>query len=344
MNLSLRHLLAALLVVFVANALLLPSTAHAADGEDDLTLRISGDYTLESGQTVGTVIVIDGHAQIDGTVRHSLFVFNGTATVSGTTGSIFMFDSTLVLREAASVDDVFLFGSDMEQEPGARIQGEVVNEDDLNFRLGDTILIAGIAFLLLTVVVLFATGIVFAAIGGRQLTESALLITVEPARTFVAALIFWIVLPIASVLLLFTVVAIPVAMLIWLFLPFVWLLGFVVVATRLGGFVTKLQHRPSNHPYAPMLIGITALSLVLVIPVVGWLIGAIAGFWGTGAIVLLAWRAVRSPSHPDEPPSPPLQPSAPPSDTPQPPVEPSPPPAGAVDEPLPVQPNERPPS
>ena len=51
------------------------------NGKTTVTRMIS-HILSETGQTVGTVVIINGHAQIDGTVTNALIIFDGIATWS----------------------------------------------------------------------------------------------------------------------------------------------------------------------------------------------------------------------------------------------------------------------
>jgi hypothetical protein len=80
-------------------------------------------------------------------------------------------------------------------------------------------------------------------------------------------------------------------------LPLLWLLGYIVTGTRLGIWLTGLMGRQTgDHPYLAAFLGVLALQLISFVPVLGWIVVAIAGLWGAGAIALLAWRAFRGKS------------------------------------------------
>jgi hypothetical protein len=62
----------------------LPALAFADDGDqpDDLLIRVGADVRIAPGEKVGSVIVIDGNAMIEGEVERTVFVVSGNATVS----------------------------------------------------------------------------------------------------------------------------------------------------------------------------------------------------------------------------------------------------------------------
>jgi len=77
--------------------------------------------------------------------------------------------------------------------------------------------------------------------------------------------------------------------------PLLWLLGCLVAGTRLGKALFELAGRrpPSGHPYIAATLGLIALQIIVLVPVVGWAIGALAGMWGSGALAVTAFRAWR---------------------------------------------------
>jgi hypothetical protein len=282
---------------------LFPFVAHADDGDKrGFTLRVDGDFTLSRGETARSLVVINGDAQVDGTVRDAVVVINGTANVTGTIeGSVNVINGTLNLQPGANVKDVNLVKSTFNRDERATVTGSVHRRSSVAFR-GAWLVFSVVLWAGMTVAVVIA-GLVFAAAGGRQLRAAALSMTGDSVPTIVGAVALWIGGPIAGGLLFATVVGIPLSLGLFLFvLPALWFLGYVVAGTRLGGAITGLAGRePSEHPYAAAAVGLILLQLIILVPGIGWLAGALAGFWGSGALVALAMRAARS--RPQAPPA-----------------------------------------
>jgi hypothetical protein len=120
--------------------------------------------------------------------------------------------------------------------------------------------------------------------------------TGELAGSVVGGVVVWIALPILAFFLLFTVVGIPLSIGTWIFLmPVLWFLGYIVAGARLGSALVGFRERADGtaHPYGAAVLGVVLLQLVTLLPVIGWLVAAIAGLWGAGALAYIAWRAVR---------------------------------------------------
>lgn len=285
----------ALAIVMATVVAMVPLVAHADDGDDrGLLLRIRGDVTVPRGEVADSVIVIDGNVTIDGTVRDTLVVIEGTATISGNVeGGVTVISGTLDLRSGATVHNVNLIRSDLTRASGATITGELNQREKFVFR-GAAAVFSVLFWIGMTILVL-ACGLLFAAVGGRQLRASAGVLTAELGNSILGAVIVWVGLPIAAVILILTLVGIPlgIAMLLFL-LPALWVTGYIAAATRLGVWLVGLVGRaPGDHPYAAAGSGLLALQLLILVPFIGALIAGLAGLWGAGAIGLTAYRAAR---------------------------------------------------
>jgi hypothetical protein len=285
------------IAVLMAAALLalLPGAAMADNGDrGDFLLKVRGDVVVASGQSAGTVVVIDGNLLVEGTVRDTVVVISGTATIAGRVeDNVVVISGDLVLRSSADVKDVTLINSDLERASGATVRGEVRERDRLVWGLGAVFSI--VLWLGMTIGVI-AGGLVFAAVGGRQLGVAARSLTGRVPASILAALGLWIALPILAALVFATVVGIPLAIGILVFLlPALWFLGYLAAGTRLGLALTGRMGRETGlHPYSAAFLGLLILQLVFLVPGLGFLIVALAGLWGGGALVLMAWDAARS--------------------------------------------------
>jgi cytoskeletal protein CcmA (bactofilin family) len=276
-----------------------PTVAHAQGDDDSFILRVNGDVEVATGETVGTVIVVDGNVTVDGTISDSLVVIDGTAAVNGRVeGDITVISGDLDLRSGSTVNNVHLIRSDLLQADGATITGEVNERENFFFR-GAWAVFSILAWLAFTIAVVVA-GLVFAAVGGRQLRTASLSLTEEPGNSILASVILWVAVPLAAGLIIATLVGIPLGIGVLLFLlPAMWFLGYIAAGTRLGMMIAG---RDAEHPYAAAAAGLLILQLLLIIPVLGALVVGVAGLWGAGAVALVAWRAARgTPAAPAQP-------------------------------------------
>jgi hypothetical protein len=285
------------LATFLAAVLfaMVPLTVHAQGDDEGLILRIDGDITNLPGETVGSVIVISGDALVEGTITDSLVVIDGTATIRGTVeGDTTVISGDLVLESGSTVETVNLYRSDLERASDATVNGDIHERENF-FSVGAGVIFTALAWVGLTVAVILA-GLVFAAVGGRQLTTAARNLTEEVANSILAAAIVWIAVPVAAALIMLTLVGIPFGRgVLIVVLPALFLLGYITTGTLLGGVITGFfrKEQPGDHPYLAVFLGLLILQLVLIIPLLGWLVAMVAGLWGAGGLALVAYRAAR---------------------------------------------------
>ena len=284
------------LVLCVAFAALLPMTASADSGnQGGFALRLHGTYTLPPNESVGSVVVIRGDANIAGTVTGRLTVINGNADIAGdVNGAVTVIKGTVTLEGGSHVDHVTIIRGTVNRQSGA-IVDHGINRRGSGFFRGAFFWLLWLGLTLTAVV----AGLVFAAIGGRQLSRAATALTGELAYSILGAVATWIALPVLGVFALITVIGIPAGLALLLaVLPLLWLLGYVAAGTRLGSALLSLggTARPVDHPYAATALGVILLQIVLLVPIAGWAIAFLAGVWGSGALALAGWRAWRCPN------------------------------------------------
>jgi hypothetical protein len=293
------------LVAFIAVALaslLAPVQVLAQEKTDDVYVRINGTVDLATGESVDKLVAINSETQVAGTVRDTLVIVNQTTTVSGDVGrDAIVFNGTLRLEPTAQIGgDVVLINGQLSQVEGAVIGGRVVERSgasigaEFNRATAAFSLIAWLGMTLLFVVM--ALG--WAAVGGRQLSHVAGLLGARPGLAAAAAVISWIVVPIAAFLAFVTVIGIPIGItLVLVVLPLLWGLGYVTTGTRVGFFLADLRRTAPDlgHPYLEAVLGVVILQLIGLIPIVGGIVVALAGLFGAGAIVVHLWRRIGTP-------------------------------------------------
>jgi hypothetical protein len=271
-----------------------PTVAFAEDGEDrDLLLRVGSDVRLPPGERVGRLIVIDGDALIEGEVAKSVVVLEGDAIVTGEiSGDLTVISGNIRLEQSAQVKNVTSIRGDIVKAHGALVTGEMRERDNFGW-LSAAAAVFSILFWLGLTVALVTAGLIFAAVGGRQLRDAAERMTGDAVNTILGVVFVAVALPMIAVLAIVTVIGIPLGAGLLLFLlPALWFLGYLVAATRLGSILVGFgSDQPAGHPYAATVLGVVLLQLIVLIPVLGLFIALLAGTWGAGALVFNAYRA-----------------------------------------------------
>jgi hypothetical protein len=275
---------AAAVVLSFAPAAFAQDEGGQANADDEIV--ITGTLVVPEDQSVGTAVIFNGDATIQGAVTQSLVVFNGDVEVSGTVGdNVIAFNGRVVIRSGAEVGGDVASRKAAIVEQGATVGGQVKGiSGRFDFEtwgwisryvwwFGYTIstLILGLALL-----------------GFAPSADPAL------ARAFrrrtggsfgFGALIFF-VLPIVAILLLVIVVAIPLGLFLLLGLALLYTIGYVAGAQVLGRMVVK----EPNSRFAAFFAGWGILRGIALIPVLGGLVFMVTSIVGLGAL-LIASRA-----------------------------------------------------
>lgn len=259
-------------------------------------LLIGDDAEVATGESVGTMMVVDGDLTVAGDVD-LVIVVNGIARIDDARiGDLVVINGQADLGRDAVIDGgVQLVQSVLLRDPEAIVRGTVRNDTSFAFGagLGALGLLFGIGYSL----ALLVAAALFAAVLPRVAREAGTAMTHEFARSALGALALWVLLPLLAVLLVVTVVGIPFAigMLVFL-LPTLAFIGYLVAGVRLGdAILSRFRTRePEDHPYGEALLGMLVLVLLSWIPGVGGVITFLAFLGGSGALALVGWRAMRA--------------------------------------------------
>ncbi len=285
-----------LIALFLA---LLPATSFAQVNEasdDGFVMRIDGDLTVREGESVDSAVVISGNVQVDGTIKDFLMVIDSDAEISGRVdGDIVAISSTIDLTASAVIDgDVNLIDSDLNQAPGSQVLGDINDELDIQWWV---FLIVNFVFWIGMTIAVLVFGLLLVAVAPRQAANAAATMTADPGWSALSAAIAFIAIPVAAVIALITVIGVPLGVGVLAFmLPAIWFLGYLVGGLMLGTLIySQAAERVRGNRYLAVVTGLAIIQLFALIPFLGILVAVLMGFWGAGAVVLLAWRSFRAP-------------------------------------------------
>jgi hypothetical protein len=301
-----RHARSAVPVVVAALAVAAltagPALAQDGSGAPRDQIVLTGRLVVASDETVDAAVIVDGPAQVDGTVRGPLVVLNGDADVSGTVEEdVIVLNGDVVIRSGAEVGGDLVTQSTPTVEDGATIRGDRSSAIRFDFDFGSWFA-SRLAWWVVFSVSVLIFGLLLLAFAPRLFPAVR-----DAAVTGVGSSIGWgfglfFLLPIGSVLLLITVVGIPLGVFTLLALAFLYTLGYVVATIGLG---SRLM-RSTQSRYVAFLGGWVVLRLLALIPFVGgwlWFLGSV---WGLGLLAVAIRRGhTESPDGP-LPPMPPV--------------------------------------
>jgi hypothetical protein len=287
---------AAMLIVMLSIA----PTALAADlstRTDRILISTNGDVTVPAGEHADLVVVVRGTATIAGDVD-TIVTIDGTADLTGAQAeTVIAVRSTVNLAAGTVVaGDVIQLDSVIQTSGGAEILGEV--KDGQAWLVGLGVVLAPAFFLMWIGVglAIIVAGLLVAGIAGRQVRAAGALISHEPVTTLVAGILGLVVIPVVAILLMITIVGAPLGAGILLGLwPLVAFVGYLVAGVWIGEWILhRLQPTVvRERPYVASVIGLLSLQALSLVPILA-IVASIASLFGFGAVLLLAWRTLRS--------------------------------------------------
>ncbi len=282
------------------------------------------------GTVTDSVVAVMGSTRVDGNVANSVVAIFGNGHVNGSIGgnAVTIFGN-LKLGPKAIVQGqvVSLFGS-FERSPSALVQGGTVRLMSNIFRFTEALrgwsehcLLLG-RLLAPRLDVLWAWGValgmlaiylLLAALFRDGLRHCVRTLEEHPGASILTALAMVLLTPI---LLLVLMVALTVTVVGIIFIPLLWIgllcagiFGRVIAIAWLGRRVLSGAHRGVDQPVLHVLVGGVLVSVLYMVPVVGFIVYAVIGLVGFGTLtytLLLALRSARGalpPPQPAEPPS-----------------------------------------
>jgi uncharacterized RDD family membrane protein YckC len=288
-------------------------SSHLQRGEKaDSVVSVFGSSTSD-GEAVDVVSVI-GNTRVTGPVSDNAVAVLGNAYVdSKVDGDVVAVMGNVELGPNAEVGgDVVAVMGGVERDPGAIVHGSVqrIIDVDVGGVTGFTWLNNWITHcLLLGRPLAFAPGLGWAwslALGMLAFYACLALmfrsgvdqcvhtLESEPGHTALAALLGILLTPVLLVLLCVTVIGIAAVPFVVGALFCMSLFGKAVVLAWLGGRISGRRPGPAGHPAVAVLIGGAVVLVLYVVPVVGFLVYKLLGFFGFGAVFYALVLRVRA--------------------------------------------------
>jgi uncharacterized RDD family membrane protein YckC len=296
-------------------------SSHLAGGQKaDSVVSVFGSSTSD-GEAVDVVSVI-GNTRVTGPVSDNAVAVMGNVYVdSKVNGNVVAVLGNVELGPNAEVGgDVITVMGGLERDPGAVVHGSVqrIIEWDIAGATGFSGLNAWITHcLLLGRPLAFSAGLGWAwtlALGLLAFYACLALLfrngidacvhTLEsqPGHTALAALLGILLTPVLLVLLCVTVIGIAAVPFAVGALFCMSLFGKAVMLAWLGGRITGRRPGPAGHPALAVLIGGAVVLVIYVVPIVGFLVYKLLGFFGFGAVLYTLVLRVRARRAGDNPP------------------------------------------
>jgi hypothetical protein len=314
---------------------------NLAQGSSGDRLVLGGTFTLKSGETQeGSLFVLGGNVQLDqgSHVQGDIVLLGGSINANGEVdGSVTAVGGSINLAATAVVQgDVNDIGGSINRDPEARVKGQInsssggpfppivipgqIRVPNVNWTpdygwslvglfgkmlwwLGRSFIWAILALLL----VLFLP---------EHVERAAAAVVEQPVIAGGLGLMTIVVAPLLLVVIMITIIGIPFSLLGIFLLVVAWAFGVITVGLEIG----KRLARALKQEWAPAVeAGLGTLVLTLVangigglIPCVGWMVPALVGMLGLGAVLLTRFGTVNYPPGTMLTPQPPASPPTPP--------------------------------
>lgn len=255
--------------------------AGAGAHSGDAIVVISGDVTVARGETADGVYIGSGDARIDGRVSGDVVVLDGDAVVAGTIeGDLFTLRGLARLLPSAEVTgDVSYVDEHPDVSNAARVNGDVSKQSLPQLGGVSGSLIFFLAWLAISVSTA-VLGLLLLLLAPRAAEAIQIRARERIGPTIAIGIAILIALPVGALIAAVTVLALPLAVVVFLALLPLGAVAYVSTAWALGRRVMK----PDRNRYLTFLVGIAILRAAALVPFVGALVGLAALTFGLGLI------------------------------------------------------------
>jgi uncharacterized RDD family membrane protein YckC len=277
-------------------------------------VAIGKDVELSAEDSAGIVVVIGGSAKIHGTVEGDVVVIGGDVVIDSHVGGqvVAVMGDVQIGPLARISGELVTVGGTNQVSEGGKVEGQIVEVGAgigplkfLQLRwlrewftqcvMEMRPLAPGVAWVWWVAGFFFILYFLIAVLFPQPVQYCAAQISARPATTFAAGVLAKLAVPILCLLLPLTLVGIVVVpfLIVGAFLTV--LIGKTAVLEYVGdkiGGVFGLK--AGQYPLAAFLIGAVVVTLLYMVPVLGWLTLCLFGCWAMGAGVTAIFVAVRS--------------------------------------------------
>jgi cytoskeletal protein CcmA (bactofilin family) len=256
-------------------------------------LNIRTDATIEKDVTA-----FGGEMALDGRIGRDLKGSVGTIVITGEVGrDVSIEANNITLMPTAKILGNFKYKSakPAKIESGALISGETVwtkqvEKKEQGFASLFTVksLITKTLFLL----ALMITGIVISLVCKKNAYRAKQAVSESFLKSMGLGFVFMVCIPIAILILLFTVIGIPIAIIALFAYVILFYVAKIPVATFMGDKIFKFLGKQGEPSLIwSMILGLVILTILLNIPYLKWPIHFVVLFTGFGAILLSQKRS-----------------------------------------------------
>lgn len=294
-----------LVIALFASPTIALASNDQAPALDDVVI-FGQDYTLASGQRIdGSLVVFGGNVTVetDAVISRDLVVFGGNVEMDGRLdGDVFILGGNIDLGPNAVINgDVVSPGGNITSDPAAIVHGNQFSNIGPFFSRGFSFgwgswALGSVVWMLFQSLAMSAVAVLIALFAPEYLRRTAGSIVQRPVESGGLGCLTLILLPFVLVITIITLVG-PFVI---FFMTIVALaLGWVALGYELG---RRLSHA-FNQEWTIILeawVGTLSLGIVVsligIVPCVGWIAGILLGAVGLGAVLLTRFGTLGEPA------------------------------------------------
>ena len=295
-------------ILFLAIVLAAFSVPALADDPDGDVVIWGDNYTLKKDQKIdGELLVYGGNVTLEegSQVNGDVSVFGGNLNAYGEVdGDVTVWGGNVHLHDGAIVrGDVMAIGGNLTRDPDADIRGN--ETEGLPFQLprvprvptlpeiwtrqsqpwnGFLTNVGNLFRSVFGLLVLVVLGILVVAFIPQHTDTVAETMVKAPLHSFISGVVALIGVPVVAVVLAITVCLIPVSALLVLVLGMGILLGWIAAGLLFGTKILRALNKKEPNRVTAVAVGLPILSVLSLVPCIGWAISLVIWIWGLGAV------------------------------------------------------------
>ena len=259
------------------------------------------DRTIIEGDLIAGASTITVQGTVKGDVRLGAGVINlekATIEKSATlfAGDIFIDENSTIKKDTLAFTQTLTHNGTIEgnlnygapktlgEESTGTIVGNTIFYDDDTKQEKDQSWFAffNLLWFMIQIFGLLIVGIVLIYLFKDKLLDISETMFKEANRSLIYGLLFAFATPLMVILLLFTVIGLPLALITTVFYVLFWYLSTILVGVALGQKILANQ----KDPFWPMVLGTFVFAVLKAIPIIGGFIGFAGGLWAVGALIV----------------------------------------------------------
>ena len=256
---------------------------------------IAGQTVDVSGHITGDLGMLAQTASVNGMVDSDVYGLIQDLTIGSTVGGVAASVDTLQLTTNAKVTGNLNYTSPTGASINkSQVGGSVtynVAAQPTQHHLSGWAVVGGVLFF---IVGIWVIGFVLVALAPRTVAYVTESMFRKPGLSIGVGVATLILTPILAVLLMFTFIGIPLAILVWL----LWVLGvalsYVFATIGSGLLILRWLNWNKDSLLWATAIGVPVAIIVFNVPFIGWLVALVALWWGFGSLAMSSRVLTRS--------------------------------------------------